>query len=342
LPASVWKVWQRWADVLLGEDFAFHPCRRAAKEPEALRAALAPSPEADFFVERSTDFSALHQAVSSATALVQGEEPMPQELFIRARLCMLTRSFKTLHDSTLVPVVDLLNHAHGPSRGVVWRWDKDAQAMVVTATRKIMAGQELLCAYGPRSNLLLYRTYGFTHPPDLEPAWSYIVRPSCCASVYDEFLPGQALAAQPVLDSNNLEASLCEVLNAVARGGRDAAEFLRSLCECCRQPYEEDEMLRPARESLRRVRARDPASAAWWSDLGEADQTMLAEEGVRVKMCEYLCLLAHVEALGCIVCGAEPERSFRGTERLRESLGEALRILREEKRDVAVEPVQEG
>jgi len=337
LDDGVWGVWERYADVLRGEDFAFHPYRRAAAEPDAMRAALDPSPEADFFIDMARDVRALHQVATETCSAALGRPP-PEELFLRARLCMLSRGFKTCQDSTLVPVVDLFNHAQSPGQGASWRWDEQSQAMVVTAVRAHKAGEELFFSYGPRSNLLLYRTYGFTHPPEAEPVWSYIVRPGRVASVYDDFLPGKEPRPQLVLDSENLEASLCEALNAVTRAGRSAAEFLRALCSRCKSPYEEDSRLRPALEALQRARAKDPTSRAWWSELREADRPMAAEDGVRVKMCEYLCLVAHLEALGGGPESPGEGGHLRGTERLRESLGEALEILAAG-RDIAVEAV---
>lgn len=71
-------------------------------------------------------------------------------------------------------------------------WNGERKAMIVTAERRIEAGEELLCSYGGRSNVLLYRTYGFTTPACHEPAWSYIVRPTEVVPIYETYLPEES------------------------------------------------------------------------------------------------------------------------------------------------------
>ncbi|CAK0911954.1 unnamed protein product [Prorocentrum cordatum] len=275
--AEVLSVWRSYVDGILSEHFDAHPFRLAAADPASMRAAFTPSPEADFFVEMARDFGSMHSFLQAAFA-----ERMPRRrcpslgMYTRGRFSVLTRVFETCDSSTLVPVVDLFNHST-TSPGVSWRWDAEGQAMVVTADRAHCAGEELCCSYGPRSNVLLYRTYGFTHPPEQEPGWSHIVRRERMLPVYEVFLPS-GWRDQIVLDTARLEDSLCRALNSAAANGRDAVAFLRLLCARSRWPYEESERLRPALQALARARARDPASSAWWSELEGADRELAGQE----------------------------------------------------------------
>ena len=51
------------------------------------------------------------------------------------------------------------------------------------------AGEELLISYGSKGNADLFRTYGFTLPPDVEPLWSTTVRIAEVQTICDRFLP---------------------------------------------------------------------------------------------------------------------------------------------------------
>lgn len=205
--------------------------------------------------------------------------------------------------------------------------------MVVTADRAHQPGEELCCSYGPRSNVLLYRTYGFTHPPEQEPGWSYLVRQETMRPVYEIFLPSDSGSReQIVLDTARLEDGLCKALNAAASHGRDAVEFLRLLCARSRWPYDESERLRPALQALSRARARDPTSSAWWSELEGADRGIADQEWARLMMCEYLCLVAHEEAIACVDRKLDESRCLARAGTLRRLLGQALGMLREGKR----------
>jgi len=328
---GVRQVWARYGDALLGEDFAYHPYRMAATDPQAMREALEPSPEADFYLDMAQDLVHVH------SMLVDGAGPespvrMPGlGMFLRARLSMVTRVFQARHDSTLVPVSDLFNHAPDMQQGVSWRWNEDAAAMIVTADRAHKKGEEIFCSYGPRSNLLLFRTYGFTHAPEVEPAWTYIVRPTRVRAIYEAFLPDSEMQPQLMLDSKYLDDSVCDVLNKVAQNGRDAAAFLRLVCARCLWPYEHCLGLQPALRALRKVRESRPDSCAWWEGLSEEDRRLADETATRIRMSEYLCLTSYLEAVDLAEDGREPTegRCMEGALYISQLIFQAITMLQE-------------
>eukprot|EP00971_Amphidinium_carterae_P323103 6421373-Amphidinium_carterae.1 len=148
--------------------------------------------------------------------------------------------------------------------GVVWRWDPDAQAMVLKTCRPHEPGEELLDSYGPRSNPLLFQTYGFTLPPSWEPAWSYCVGTTLAKPVLEKFLPASHVNAPLVLDTRRMEDSLVSALNIVAAVGRCPEEFLRMLCARCYSQYTRCLGCRTQVpiEALQAARAISPSSAA--------------------------------------------------------------------------------
>ncbi|MBK9033366.1 MAG: SET domain-containing protein [Myxococcales bacterium] len=80
-----------------------------------------------------------------------------------ARLCVASRVFALTIDgiatTALVPLGDLLNHAHEPATR--WTYDDAAEAFTLTAARTIAAGAEVTDSYGPKSNSQLVVQYGF-------------------------------------------------------------------------------------------------------------------------------------------------------------------------------------
>jgi len=321
---DVIRVWDSYADSLLSEDFAYHPYRKAALDPEAIRAEYEPSHEAEFLINMAEDLIEVHRTVCDVAPQVLGTE-VEVGMYIRARLCMLTRVFLTWCESTLVPVIDLMNHAAGVMPpGVVWRWDESAQAMIATAERDHIVGEELFDSYGPRSNLLFSRTYGFTQMPSVEPSWSYVVRPMQAYSVFETFLPKDNIAVQIILDTRRLEESLTKALNAA---GYNAREFLHLICARCIIPYQTDVKLRPALEGLRRARAKDARNCKWWAELSEADEAIIEEDSMRIKMSEYLCLTTYLEAIRRYNGHLDEQACLAEGSQLRCTLIEALRIL---------------
>jgi len=252
--------------------------------------------------------------------------------FFRARLCILSRVFFTTETSTLVPFADLFNHdveIKNRKPGVVWGYDAEKRAMVVTASRAHEPGEELLDSYGPRSNVLLYRTYGFTSPPHLEPHWSFNIRADAVRQIYDVFLPPAKRDLVILLDSRQLDDTLVVALNTVTKHGEDAKGFLLLLCGRMKALYDANDRLKPAREALGRARAKDPASPAWWSELEDDASGLRDEDVLRILMCEYLCLVAHMDALAYLDGQWYGSHLLTGTGSLALSLQQAFAMLKE-------------
>jgi len=134
-----------------------------------------------------------------------------------------------------------------------------------------------------------------------------------------------------VLDSLHMEESLCDVLNSVSKSGNDAVDFLRFVCARCKWLYENNEGFRPVLEALQRARAIDPVSSAWWAHLDEEHRCLAGDDSMRVKMCEYLCLVSHYEATSFVRGMVTEETCLQGGKHLRQLLGEAFRILGEKR-----------
>jgi len=322
--AAVRSAWERYADMLLGEDFNGHPYLRAAADPDGLLALLRPSCEPEFLLDRASSLLETFNVLSGGCPREHLGGDLRLDMFVRARLSLLSRCFQTSSESALVPVVDLMNHSESP--GVAWHWDGDAREMVATAGRRHGAGEELLDSYGSRSNVLLSRTYGFTQHPRVEPSWSFVICPQCVHHVYEDFLPEASRGLQILLNSARMEDSLCTALNAAGSFGRDAGEFLRLVCARCMAAYEAEPCMQPALRALREARAVAPASAAWWEHLG-GDAHLAAEESVRIRMSEYLCLLAHLEAVDCATGAAAEGACLERSGALRGDVRDALRAL---------------
>lgn len=321
-----WRVWGRYADSLLAEDFSWHPYRRAAIDPEGLQASLAPSLEGEYLTDMAGDIVATHRAIcKNLSSEVLGPGGCSLKMFMRARLSILTRVFQTCDESTLVPVLDLFNHSH--DQGLTWRWDPDADAMTLVADRMHEPGEELMDSYGPRSNHLLFRTYGFTQAPEVEPGFTYIVCPERVHSIYSMFLPQQQGGSQVMLDSKHVDDTLCKALNTASTSGNSASQFLKLICARCKSYYDEDATFGPLLEALRKVRAKDPTKCTWWSHLREEEQHLVDSDAVRIKMSEYLCLETHLEAVACYEGQMTEESCLREGAALRRTLAQAFKVL---------------
>eukprot|EP00913_Durusdinium_trenchii_P000855 g796.t1 len=245
----------------------------------------------------ATDLMSLHETMLRSSEAAGMPENVEAE--------MQTRVFQTCVDTTLVPVADLLNHSPTLTPGVLWSWDAEAEAMIVTAVRAHSPGEELFTTYGARSNMLLYRTYGFTLHPKEEPSFTYIIRPhlasdsvfcwhrfDChCTShqvrpIMKIFMDDEEARPLILLETSHIDDSLCQVLNKVARKGSDAIEFLRLLCARSRWSYEQDDRIRPGKEgcmpaldALARARDADPGSHAWWKHIDETHKELVQQDG---------------------------------------------------------------
>lgn len=292
--ASLWAVY---CDQLLGENFTSHPQWQWVFDAPKAMADMRPSPEG---------LHAEYCASETLSSFRRIKEGIPDHfmdpnfdagLFLHARLSMLSRVFHTHPEyPSLVPVVDLFNHSPDPTCD--WGFDADADAMVLTSNRAHAIGDQLWITYGIRPNPILFRAYGFTLPPSMEPSWSYILQMDKPADIYAKFLPAQYLATPFHMDTRMIQESLMECLNACAQGGQDAIEFVLALCMRLREDYEQDSMIQPALAALRRARSKLPASGAWWEELesGNGSESSAFQEAcVNCKMSEYLCLTAHFE-----------------------------------------------
>jgi len=322
------KVWEAYADTLLGEDFAYHPFRLAAFNPGGTREAMRPSQEAEYFIEMATDLMMLHESMVRCGQEAGVPDSVEAEMFLRARLCSQTRVFQTCVDTTLVPVADLLNHSPTLTPGVLWAWDGEAQCMVITAVRAHRSGEELFTTYGSRSNMLLYRTYGFTLHPKEEPSFTYIIRPHIVRPVMKVFWGHEEAKPLMLLESSHIDDSLCKVLNSVAKRGKDATEFLRLICARSRWPYERQEQLRPLLDALARARQIDPAAHNWWAYVNPEHQHCIEQDSFRVIMSEYLCLTAHLEVVDFADGRISEAQCLRCCQTWRLSLAKALGLLR--------------
>lgn len=325
----VLNVWEAYADKLLAEDFACHPYCRAATDPAAMRTNLEPSAEPEYVIGMVEDIIAAHSSLKEKKRRTHFAEAIELGMFFRAKLSMLTRAFQTCCDSSLVPVVDLFNHSPGTGKGVIWRWDETARAMVVTANRAHAAGEELLDSYGLRSNAIMYRTYGFTQLPAVEPHWTFCMTPIDILPVIECLLPADYKQVSIYLETMGLEKPLQTALNAATQNGTNPAEFLEIACARCKWRYEQTAALRPALEALRRVRCEDPKSHAWWERLAEGEEDKVADDAVRVKMCEYLCLVAHLEAVKFAEGALREEHCLTGGKVLRQLIADALSNLKQ-------------
>lgn len=218
-------------------------------------------------------------------------------MFLRGKLCVLTRVFQTSHSSTLVPIADLLNHANLELANARWEWQADRKEYVIKTTRRIEAGEEILHSYGARSNTLLFRTYGFTQPPSIEPSWSFQMRPEMVFPIYDYFMPLEERGKPVLFDATTFEDSLVSAMNAVAANKQNCIEFVKFCCIRCREAYLEDPLLEIPRQALCTAREADPTSAAWWNYLPAGQEALLDDEAIRIKMSEFLCLEANIEAV---------------------------------------------
>lgn len=323
------KVWEAYADTLLTEDFSYHPFRLAACSPAEMRRDLTPSQEAEYFIDMATDLMSLHETMLRSSEAAGMPENVEAEMFLRARMSAQTRVFQTCVDTTLVPVADLLNHSPTLTPGVLWSWDAEAEAMIVTAVRAHSPGEELFTTYGARSNMLLYRTYGFTLHPKEEPSFTYIIRPHLVRPIMKIFMDDEEARPLILLETSHIDDSLCQVLNKVARKGSDAIEFLRLLCARSRWSYEQDDRIRPALDALARARDADPGSHAWWKHIDETHKELVQQDSVRVIMSEYLCLTAHLEAADAADASddaADAGSYLSSCEAWRKSLVKALRL----------------
>jgi len=342
--------WDPFAEVMMSVDFDFHPYWRWITDRDKMAEVLKPSFEFDHIEAMIGDLLSMHATLSQKlnTELLGGG--LELGMFLRANLCLLTRQFGTpTRGPSLVPVVDLFNHSH--AAGVKSQWDLVEDALVFRAIRRHEVGEELFISYGEeKSNALLFRTYGFTLPSQVETVWTF----SCCTESLLQILQRKGAGSEaskgwmaarealerclsPVVELNFHSQYLCDIfrtaLEAVAFAGCDVVECFRELFAQKVAQLDEDPALQAHLKALRSVRCKDATSAAFWTEL-EGTQEKLAEdeeEALRVKMGEYLCATLHLEALAlcsgaCIASGCLAQAG-----RLKQELRSALESLKDGK-----------
>ena len=89
-----------------------------------------------------------------------------EETFLRNRALAASRVFSVAapgkSEAGLVPYVDLLNH--DVPENCTWGYNDKEKAFLVTCTKPIKAGEEVLDTYGRKSNVHMWFFYGFTLP----------------------------------------------------------------------------------------------------------------------------------------------------------------------------------
>lgn len=323
--AALLELWGRYADSLVYEPFEKHPYWRAMDNLKDFIMATEPSLEHEYIAMMANDVPAVAGTLKTGIDPEILGENFDVGAFMQARLCILTRVFHVHGESNLVPIADLFNHSNPPSAKA--DLDMEAEDFLIKATRGIARGEEISISYGPRSNTLLFRTYGFTLPPEMEPSWS-IVTCTQKSKAAEEYLPERMRKLPIHFESTVLQDSVIKALNTCLESGRDALAFLRELLSELIAAYDASAKFAAGREALERVRASDPTSGAWWTAL-EMPTDELALHALRVNMSEYLCLTAHLEALGFVDGAVAEEQCLAGASGLRDSVKDAVARLRD-------------
>jgi len=338
------RLWDAYAEMLLGENFEDHPYWRALEESESVVDLVQPSTEHEQFHKMAGHVIAFYGQIRRYVPVdILGPRFAPG-LYLKAHLCILSRVFGSEEYSSLVPVTDLANHT--PTPGTSWNWEgKGEERMhVVRATRAHACGEEVCISYGLFSNVLLFRTYGFTLPPELEPCCSYVIQHTKPKDIYERFLPAEHSDMLIRFETNLVQDSLVNALNTCAEHGADPIEFVRALCKRGIEAYERDPFLRVPLAALARARKTTPTSAAWWTEMTEqhsdiyksASAEVLGPNWVdavlRVKMSEYLCLVVHLEAIDVATGILSEEECLALGSNIRPVIAQAIEMLKQGER----------
>lgn len=339
-----------WLDLLLGmqlsEDFRYMPHRSLIDDSNA-KEVLMPSPEAHNAMWNEAAYCESHEAISKQVpAEVRGAK-FDLDLFRRSHLLLLTRTFarpttdQRCIEHCCVPIADMFNHSSDPNS--TYEFDISSGDLSVRVNRDVAVGDELFITYGrEKSNVRLFRTYGFTMAPAVEPSWSFRVWPTMTTEVYERFLPERVHGKVLDLEAKRVDSTTKLAMQAAADHGADASDFLRAVCDHFQGQYEADSALRPALEELRQVREHQPGCACWWTseeklvealhssmNSSSSSSKLFAQNALRVKMSEYLCLLAHIEALDILSGASQANKCLDKSVELSELLGQTLESIRE-------------
>lgn len=323
------QVWQRYADTLVCADFRTHPYWLALSDFDAFSASMHPSREPEYCSLMVSDTSATYREISENIPVDDPSLRTSESMFLQARLCLLTRVFQLGEDSSLVPFNDCFNHS--ADTGANWSWDENDKSMVLVATRSQPAGTEVFISYGRRSNVLLYRTYGFTLPPEVEPDWTFAMQgDNHPQDLFARYLPYEYKHTPVYLEVQIVQSGLVLILNKCRDAGHCPEEFVRAICARCIQPYEEDANMRYAVEAYKRCRENASRSHAWWQFVKGTGipSEDLDRQAIRIKMSEYMCLAAHIEVLDVLAGTLEEEQCLDMAKIMRGVLLKGFKILR--------------
>lgn len=320
--AQTRKVWEKYMDQLLAEDFTNHPMRKIGEDRKAFKQFLQPSWMGTHMYKEAKCMHTLYRIVAAASGELLGGPSFKSGMFLRAMLNFQSRQFKAAVSRSLVPIADLINHAPAIDQSVAWGWNEEQQAHILTCVRSVKSGQELLQSYGMHPNASFYRCYNFTMPPEKETAWCFSMWKDDIPAIFAQQVPVDSTSntSEVHLHSGEVNSSLRDVMRDVAQNGGNPAFFLRVACMKCIQPYEDSESLRLVLDALKTSRADDPRSNDYWTHARSADKALADSDVVRIQMCEYLCLKAHLEAIDVISGELSEERCLFHADVMRSQL----------------------
>mmetsp|Transcript_74147 Transcript_74147/g.217587 ORF Transcript_74147/g.217587 Transcript_74147/m.217587 type:complete len:646 (+) Transcript_74147:66-2003(+) len=304
-------VWEAFADVLACETLADHPYRLALRDPSGFRAMVDPSPEAEIVERLAWGVLSRYEVIAQKVDPALLGAGFTAERFLRAWLLVVTRAFEIGGGrTTLIPGMDCFNH-RPLHAGVEVRWDAAAGRMLLKAKRDIAQGEEVFISYGPLCNPMLFRTYGFTLPPEEEPGWTYVSLPASAQQIMRAHLPSVYSSKVIEFDSRQLHQTIISALEAATGQSEEVADkkqsakmFLKELLTFRRDGYSRDTLLRPTLEDLERT-CGEGLGLAPSRDIilpnvegaGPAIPRVGISDALRVKLSEYLCLTGYLEAL---------------------------------------------
>mmetsp|Transcript_92185 Transcript_92185/g.192756 ORF Transcript_92185/g.192756 Transcript_92185/m.192756 type:complete len:749 (+) Transcript_92185:39-2285(+) len=323
------RIWSRYAVGLLAENFDSHPYWQYMSNQQEFVAGLAPSAESEYMGAMAGDVIAMYECIKKYVPESLLGPKFELGTFLQARLTILSRVFQGTAGSCMVPINDCFNHTGDP--GVIWSWDDTTGDMVMTAISDHSPGEELLISYGRRSNVLLYRTYGFTLPVEMEPDWTFFSRGSGTSDdPFTKYLPADLSTFCVHLEAKLVQGSLLKVLNQCQNKKEGAPEdFLEELCRKSLKRYEEQDNLQKAVDALRKAREVQPTSHDWWQYCENLEVGNISEiNALRVKMSEYLCLVAHLEIVQVFKGLKEEEQCLALAAPVRKVLLDGFRILK--------------
>lgn len=330
------SVWALYCDALLGENFDCHPYRRALDDSQWVTKWMAPSHEHELAKAMANEVVRTHHVITTSVPHDLLGPSFEAGYFLHTKLCILSRAFHSDGSSAMVPVIDFFNHDANP--GVDWHFDQQSKAMVLTASRVHEPNEQLFISYGSRPNPLLFRTYGFTLPPQDEPCCCYVLQGKKPRHIYEKFLPSRCNQHNIHFDTYVIQDSLVEALNACSEHGSDPVEFLRTVCDHCLGELAIDPVLEQPLAALCRAREVDPASSAWWDHFSQSAvpgaeelspmDALWSESCLRVKMSEYICLTAYREIVDFVHESLPDEKCLRCAAAVRPLFIDAFEQLR--------------